>query len=162
MKISVLFVCLGNICRSPLAMNLFKQEVKNRRLSDHFEIDSCGTSNYHIGEGPDTRTIANAKKNGLDMSHSARQFTAEDFVKFDYILVMDKNNLANVQALDPQNKFNHKVYLMREFDSVDKGSEVPDPYFGGEEGFQNVYEILQRSVKNLLDHIEKEKHLSFR
>ena len=154
-----MFVCLGNICRSPLAMNLFIHEVKKRGLENNFEIDSCGTSNYHIGSTPDERTIANARKNGLKIHHEARQFSKDDFDRFDYILVMDKSNHSDVMKLDIVGRYSDKVFLMRDFDPEEKGAEVPDPYFGGEQGFQNVYDILKRSVSELLDHITVEHNI---
>ena len=159
MKTSVLFVCLGNICRSPLAMSLFKHHVKEKGLQDQFYIDSCGTSHFHIGSEPDERTIENAFKNGLKVSHHARQLARTDLRKFDYILAMDRSNLKNIQLLDNTGEFRDKVFLMRDFDPEEKGTEVPDPYFGGAEGFQNVYEILNRSSKAFLEHIIEEKQL---
>lgn len=160
MKISVLFVCLGNICRSPLAMNLFKREVSERGLSGHFEIDSCGTSDYHIGSSPDSRTVENALKNGLEINHSARQLTPSDLEKYDYLLAMDRDNLANIKALDPSGQYEDKIFLMRDFDPEEQRAEVPDPYFGGEQGFQNVYEILKRSVSHFLDNVVEEHKIS--
>jgi protein-tyrosine phosphatase len=160
MKVKVLFVCLGNICRSPLAMNLFIHAVQERNLSSQFEIDSCGTSDYHIGASPDSRTIENAAKNGLDIKHEARQLTPEDLDRFDYVLAMDRSNLQDIKELDPAGGHAHKIHLMRDFDPLEKGAEVPDPYFGGEEGFQNVYNILKRSVNHFLDVVIKEHNLS--
>lgn len=160
MKVSVLFVCLGNICRSPLAMSLFKHAVKEKGLEDQFFIDSCGTSDYHVGQSPDERTIKNAFNNGLEISHQARQLDRSDFRKFDYIVTMDRSNLKNVLRLDQTGQFKDKIFLMRDFDPLEKGTEVPDPYFGGEEGFQNVFQILSRSTKEFLNHIIKEKELT--
>ena len=157
MKIKVLFVCLGNICRSPLAMNLFRHAVKERNLTSYFEIDSCGTSDYHIGDSPDSRTIANASKNGLHIEHKARQLVSEDLERFDYVIAMDKSNLQNILKLDPSGRHRDKIHLMRDFDPIEKGTEVPDPFFGGDEGFQNVFQILKRSVNHFLD-ILVEKH----
>ncbi|MGK7390035.1 MAG: low molecular weight protein-tyrosine-phosphatase [Candidatus Cyclobacteriaceae bacterium M2_1C_046] len=159
MKVSVLFVCLGNICRSPLAKSLFMHHVKEKGLEDEIFIDSCGTSHYHLGESPDERTIANAAKNGLNISNEARQLLREDLRKFDYIVAMDRSNLKNIKLLDHGNEFSHKIFLMRDFDPKEKGTEVPDPYFGGEEGFQNVYDILNRSTKEFLNHIIKKEQL---
>lgn len=160
MKISVLFVCLGNICRSPLAMNLFIREVSEKGFSDYFEIDSCGTSDYHIGSSPDSRTVENALKNGLEINHSARQLTPSDLEKYDYLLAMDRNNFANIRSLDPSGQYEHKIFLMRDFDPKEIGAEVPDPYFGGEQGFQNVYDILKRSVSHFLNKIVEEHKIS--
>ena len=157
--IKILFVCLGNICRSPLAMALFKQEAKTRGLADAFLTDSCGTSNYHIGEPPDRRTTMNAEDNGIFIRHRARQLTKDDLPYFDYILAMDSENIRSVVSLDPQGEHQNKIKLMRDFDDQYKGSDVPDPFFGGENGFQEVFVILRRSVNNFLDFLEEEHSL---
>lgn len=155
-QVKVLFVCLGNICRSPLAEGIFRFKVKERGLSNRFKIDSCGTSDYHIGETPDSRAMANAKKNGVDYMHRGRQLKKSDFYDFDYILPMDDLNLRDVEQLRPEDG-TAEVIKMREFDNDDKGSDVPDPYYGGENGFQLVFDILERSTENLLEDI-LEKH----
>ena len=145
----VLFVCLGNICRSPLAEGL-----ANHLISCYddvaVEFDSCGTAAYHIGEQPDNRTVANAKQNGVILNHQARQFERHDFEEFDYILVMDESNKENVLRLDVAGQYADKVQLMRNYDPEGHGKDVPDPYYGGEQGFQNVFEILHRSVDNFI------------
>ncbi|UII32985.1 low molecular weight phosphotyrosine protein phosphatase [Fulvivirga ulvae] len=153
--IKVLFVCLGNICRSPLAQGLMEMKIDELGLNDQIKVDSCGTSQYHIGEQPDERTLKNALKNGLKLEHQARQFSRKDFRTFDYIVTMDKANMDCVKRLDQTNEFSDKFMLIRDFDPVDKGADVPDPYFGGEEGFQHVYLILQRSVSEFLNQIIK-------
>lgn len=157
--IKVLFVCLGNICRSPLAQGILEKKIKEKGLSDKIQVDSSGTSKYHIGEPPDSRTLANAKENDLILDHQARQFGKKDFRDFDYILAMDAANLENIQKLDQTKEFEDKVMLMRVFDDQAKNADVPDPYFGGEEGFQNVYDILERSVSNFLDWLIKKHDL---
>lgn len=154
-KIKVLFVCLGNICRSPLAEAIFKKKVRERDLNAFIEADSCGTSNYHIGDSPDPRTIANARKNGVTIDHCGRQLTITDIEHFDYIMAMDRSNLRNILSLLDGDNHKHKVKLMREFDPLESG-EVPDPYYGGEQGFQEVYEILDRTMETFLDHLEAE------
>lgn len=157
-KVKVLFVCLGNICRSPLAEALFKDKVGKRGWHKHVEADSCGTSDYHIGEPPDTRTVANASKNGILMDHRGRQLTENDLEYFDIILAMDRSNYHTILRLPSAEKHRHKVALIRTFDKESDHDEVPDPYYGGERGFQEVYEMLDRSTESLLTHIE-EKHL---
>lgn len=147
----VLFVCLGNICRSPLAEGLANKIAKKNGISDKVYFDSCGTSKYHIGEQPDERTIRNAADNGVKLDHKARQFEKKDFRDFDYILAMDSANLSNIKILDQADQFGDKLYLMRDFDPDNPGADVPDPYFGGEQGFQNVYDILERSVNNFIE-----------
>jgi protein-tyrosine phosphatase len=147
----VLFVCLGNICRSPLAEGLAKHVAKEKGISDKVHFDSCGTSKYHIGDPPDERTIANALKNGIKLDQQARQFEKKDFREFDYILAMDSNNLNNIKILDQTGQFGDKLHLMRDFDTENPGGDVTDPFFGGEEGFKNVYDILNRSVTNFIE-----------
>ena len=149
----VLFVCLGNICRSPLAEAIFKHKVESINLADFFDIDSCGTSNYHLGDIPDPRTFAIAGKHGIKVDHIVRQLTTEDLENCDYILAMDRNNFQNILRLGNNDSHKEKVFLMREFDELGKGKEVPDPYFGNEKGFQEVYEILDRSIDGFLKYI---------
>lgn len=147
----ILFVCLGNICRSPLAEALFVHKINARGLAGKFEVDSCGTSNYNIGDGPDHRTVKNATRNGVPMNHVARQLTRADLAYYDRILVMDRQNLRNALAIsDPEH--HSKIVMMRSFDpeGMEHG-EVPDPYYGGEQDFQEVFEILDRSVERLLE-----------
>jgi protein-tyrosine phosphatase len=152
----VLFVCLGNICRSPLAEAIFKHKVKQKNLEHLFEIDSCGTSNYHIGDIPDARTLAIADKYGIKIDHIVRQLSSEDLETCDYIVAMDKNNFENILRLSGNTAHKEKVFMMREFDSMGKGMEVPDPYWGKESEFQEVFDILNRSIDKFLEHVSRE------
>jgi protein-tyrosine phosphatase len=156
--IGVLFVCLGNICRSPLAEGVFRQVVGEAGLADRFEIDSAGTSSYHTGSPPDSRTTAVARRRGLALDHAARQITAEDLDRYDYIVVMDESNHERVRRLAESVKPEMEILLLRDFDPEADGSrEVPDPYFGGESGFEEVHDMVERACRGLLEHL-RERH----
>lgn len=149
----VLFVCLGNICRSPLAEAIFVHKVKAKGLAHQYYAESCGTANYHIGHQPDHRTIKNAEKNGVLIDHLGRQLCTDDFEKFDEILVMDRSNFNNTLRVAGVHRA--KVKLMRSFDPQGPDEEVPDPYYGEEKDFQNVFDILERSIEAYLDKNKK-------
>jgi protein-tyrosine phosphatase len=155
-KVRVLFVCLGNICRSPLGAAILKNKLKRTGMDAWVEVDSCGTSNYHIGDGADPRTLASASKHGVPMDHCARQLTAKDLEDFDFIFAMDKSNLQNILRLANGKDVTHKIKLMREFDPVQKGAEVPDPYHGTEKDFQEVFDILDRSTTGFIECLKEE------
>lgn len=158
--INVLFVCLGNICRSPLAEAVFNQLLSEKGLTHSIQSDSAGTSDYHIGEDPDPRTMEVVTKYNLSLNHQARQFGSNDFTDFQYIIAMDSSNKKNIAALLPdRNEQHQQIFLMREFDEEADSLDVPDPYWSGKEGFTQVYHMLQRSCKKLLEHIIREHQL---
>ncbi|MDH5598401.1 MAG: low molecular weight phosphotyrosine protein phosphatase, partial [Cyclobacteriaceae bacterium] len=126
-KIKILFVCLGNICRSPLAKGIMQEKINKMGLKDYFHIDSCGTSDYHIGDSPDQRTTENAKNHGLLLTNSARQIEKTDLRFFDLILAMDQSNKKNIHKLDMTDEFEDKIHLMCDFSKNYKGQNVPDP-----------------------------------
>lgn len=151
----ICFVCLGNICRSPTAEGLFIHKVKEQNLEDYFYIDSAGTSAYHIGQQANSKSQATANKYGVHLPSIARQFEYADLEEFDLILAMDSENFTNIRDLDTKNKFEGKVHRMREFDTAATDPDVPDPYYGGLDGFENVYSVLDRCCDVLLDELKK-------
>ncbi len=152
--IHVLFVCLGNICRSPLAEGIFKKLVEERKLGKTIMVDSAGTSGWHIGDLPDPRTEAIASEHGILLDHVGRQLLQEDLKKFDYIVAMDISNYEHIRILYARGETpDDQLFLMRDFDDIGKGKDVPDPYYGVEDGFQKVYEMLLRSCTNFLNFI---------
>lgn len=138
-------VCLGNICRSPLAEGILQSKVD----SDSVFVDSAGTAGYHIGNPPDKRSIAVAKKHGLNIDHQkCRKFSKADFSAFDYIYVMDRSNFSDVAALASNQEEANKVKLL--LSEVELGiKEVPDPYYGGDDGFENVYQMIDRACEEI-------------
>jgi protein-tyrosine phosphatase len=146
----ILFVCLGNICRSPMAEAIFNHKISELGLKSHFLADSCGTSNYHIGDLPDPRTLKNARQNGVAIQHRGRQLAAADLDHFDWIFAMDRSNHHNILAL-AREEHQHKIHLMRSWDPQPDSHDVPDPYYGEDRDFQEVFEILSRSIDAFLD-----------
>jgi protein-tyrosine phosphatase len=153
--IKVIFVCLGNICRSPLAEGVFGMYCKETN-QDSIRCDSAGTAGYHIGSMPDKRSIQVARENGIELKHLGRKLEKEDFEDFDFIVVMDIHNYKDVMNLKQSSKGDAQVVMMRDFDPEGKG-DVPDPYYGTYQDFTMVYEICRRSSKKLLDFILQSK-----
>lgn len=144
----LLFVCLGNICRSPLAEGIMLHLKEKYKLDIY--VDSAGTANYHVGEAPDRRTIANARKNGVDLSPlRARQFKASDFEEFDFIYAMDSNNLKNILAHAKHVSHTQKASLFLSNIYNEPGMEVPDPYYGGEKEFEEVFQLVYKACEEL-------------
>ena len=152
--VRVLFVCLGNICRSPLAEGLFQKKVIEAGLADQIEVDSAGTGGWHVGAPPDRRMSATAARYGTDLSPlKARQLEPADLREFDHVFVMDKANLHDALALDPDGDHGTRVRLFREFDPDPGDYQVPDPYYGGAEGFDTVYAIADRTTDAILERL---------
>lgn len=150
--IRVCFVCLGNICRSPTAEAVFRSHVSTQGLSHRFEIDSAGTGDWHAGEPAHHDTRATAKKRGVEITHRARHWKRADFERYDWILAMDRSNLANLHALAAHDEHRKKVHLFRSFEpDAPALAEVPDPYYTGE--FDLVFEICERASAALLARI---------
>ena len=155
-KISVLFCCMGNICRSPTAEAVFRARVKEAGLEQQILIDSVGTHDYHIGSQADTRTQRAAMQRGYDMSSlRGRQVEVTDFDRFDYVLAMDLANMAILQKLCPKPQ-RDRLGLFLEYASRHPQREVPDPYYGGEDGFERVLDMVEDAAKGLLQHIRKQ------
>ncbi|MFM7406596.1 MAG: low molecular weight protein-tyrosine-phosphatase [Cuspidothrix sp.] len=151
MSYKLLFVCLGNICRSPSAENIMNHLIEQRGLTDRITCDSAGTAGYHIGAAPDRRMSAAAEnKLGFKLRGQARQFQLSDFQEFDLILAMDKNNYDDILSVDRSGKYHSKVKLMCDFCSKFTLKEVPDPYYGGVEGFNLVIDLLIDACEGLL------------
>ncbi len=156
--VKVLFVCMGNICRSPTAEGLFKHLIEEAGLTDSISTDSAGTHAYHIGSPPDQRAQSAASKRGIDLSTlRGRKVETEDFQQFDYVLAMDNSNFSNLQ--DVAGKAVDNLFMFLNFSEKYSETEVPDPYYGGDQGFEHVLDLIEDASKGLLDDIRKKHNI---
>ena len=151
----LLFVCLGNICRSPSAENIMNHLVKEAELEGQVTCDSAGTAGYHAGAAPDRRMGVAARKRGIELKGQARQFQAADLEKFDLILAMDRDNYQDILGCDRSGQYSHKVKMMGDYATRHSDKEVPDPYYGGDQGFDYVIDLLLDACQGLLKEIKK-------
>jgi protein-tyrosine phosphatase len=155
-QVRVLFVCMGNLCRSPMAEGVFKRYVTEAGLAERIASDSAGTHDYHIGEPPDPRAQRAAERRGCDISAlRGRQVNRRDFGEFDYVLAMDEMNLRLLARLCPREQ-SHKLRLLMEFGADPAVREVPDPYYGGAQGFERVLDLVEQAARGLLRHLRHE------
>ena len=151
----IIFVCMGNICRSPSAQGVYEKFLKNKRLRGKITVDSAGTHSYHVGGQPDSRSTQAAMLRDIDISQQrARKISNQDFEIFDYIVVMDNDNYMNVKMMAPK-KHHNKIFKMMDFSTSSQYKEVPDPYYGGEQGFELVLDLLENASIGLYEYITK-------
>lgn len=158
-NISILFVCMGNICRSPAAEGVMLHQLKKSRLNDQIRIDSAGTYGFHAGNLPDKRMRAAASRRGILLEHRAREIQPADLDGFDLVLVMDRENLANVRALDPDNRHQDKIRLFCDYCTEHDEKEVPDPYYGGPDGFELVLDLLEDGCAEITRRLQNQQPL---
>jgi protein-tyrosine phosphatase len=151
--VRVLFVCMGNICRSPTAHGIFAQMVEKAGLSQRIEVGSAGTTAFHVGEAPDPRSVAEAARRGVPLRSRARQLIAEDLDTFDWILAMDRDNLTRIRRLAAGRPTRARIELLREREAPGAHQDVPDPYAGGPAGFREVFDMCDHNCRLLLDQI---------
>jgi protein-tyrosine phosphatase len=152
----ILFVCLGNICRSPTAEGVMRHVLREEGLEDQVEVDSAGTGGWHVGAPPDERATEAARRRSIVLDGAARKFAPEDFADFDLVLAMDEENRRDLLALAPDDEARAKVRMLREFDpdSSDSGDlDVPDPYYGGDEGFDQVLDLVEAATRGLVEEL---------
>ncbi|MEJ2193662.1 MAG: low molecular weight phosphotyrosine protein phosphatase [Ignavibacteriaceae bacterium] len=153
-KKRILFVCMGNICRSPAAEAIMNKRISDNNLSDVIEVDSAGTIDYHSGEGADSRMKKIATKKDYNIDSIARQFNPQnDFKRFDYIVTMDDENYDDILSLDVNNIYSNKIFRMVDFCTTHKAKEIPDPYYSGSSGFEKVIELLEDATNGLLNKV---------
>ena len=154
--VRICFVCLGNICRSPTAEAVMRHLVKQEGLAQRIEIDSAGTGDWHVGDPPDRRARAVGAARGIPLGGTARQFTAADFARYDHVIAMDGSNRDELLRMAAGPADRAKVRLLRSFDpSAPPGADVPDPYYGGPRGFDEVFDICERACRGLLEHLQR-------
>jgi protein-tyrosine phosphatase len=159
-KVAVSFVCMGNICRSPTAEAVMRHLVREAGLEATITIDSAGTGDWHVGQERDRRSRAVATRRGMPITGPARQFVRSDFDRFDLVLALDEENVRDLRKLAPNDEARARIRLLREFDaSTAPGAEVPDPYYGGPEGFERVFDLCLAACRGLLDHLRRSYHL---
>jgi protein-tyrosine phosphatase len=150
----ILFVCMGNICRSPTAEGVMRRLLGDAGLTDRVEVESAGTGGWHAGEPPDERATLAARRRGVVLAGSARQVRPGDFRRFDLLIAMDRANLGELLAIAPDEEAAEKVRLLREFDPASSGDlDVPDPYFGGDRGFETVLDMVEAACRGLIDEL---------
>jgi protein-tyrosine phosphatase len=157
--VRVLFVCMGNICRSPVAEAVFRYQVREAGLEDRFQIDSAGTSGYHDGNPPDQRSTETARKRGIVLTGRSRRVTADDLRTFDYVIAMDAENERELRRVLEASGGAARVHRLREWDPQPDHGDVPDPYYGGARGFDDVHDIVERASAAFLEHVVQEHGL---
>jgi protein-tyrosine phosphatase len=158
--VAISFVCMGNICRSPTAEAVMRHLVREAGLAGKIEVDSAGTGAWHLGEERDRRSRAVASRRGMPITGEARQFTRADFSRFDLVLALDEDNRRDLVRMAPDDQARAKVHLLRSFEpGAAPGGEVPDPYYGGPEGFERVFDICLDACRGLLLHLRQTYHL---
>ena len=150
----IMFVCMGNICRSPTAEGVMRRLLDEAGLADRVEVESAGTGGWHAGEPPDERATLAARRRGITLAGAAQQVRAADFREFDLLIAMDRGNLRELLAVAPDEDAAEKVRLLREFDPASAGDlDVPDPYYGGDRGFETVLDLVEAACRGLLDEL---------